>query len=54
MAYSKFFNGRNLALFSFLSLGGSYFFMKSRTLAQNKERAVGDYSVSVDRSGGGV
>ena len=43
---------RNVAIFSLMSLGGSYLIMKSRTLAEKKrERAVGDYSVSVDRSG---
>ncbi|OCK93037.1 uncharacterized protein K441DRAFT_567913 [Cenococcum geophilum 1.58] len=43
---------RNIAILSLMSLGGSYFIMKSRTLAEKKrERAVGDYSVSVDRSG---
>ncbi|OCL14397.1 hypothetical protein AOQ84DRAFT_351525 [Glonium stellatum] len=55
MAYTSFFNRRNIAIFSLLSLGGSYFIIKSRTLAEKKrERAVGDYSVSVDRSGGGI
>lgn len=43
---------RNLAFFSMLSLGGGYLMIKSRTLAaKQRERAVGDFSVSVDRSG---
>ncbi|KAF2121090.1 hypothetical protein BDV96DRAFT_484403, partial [Lophiotrema nucula] len=43
---------RNFALLSAVSLGSGYMVLKSRTLAQKqKERAAGDYSVSVDRSG---
>jgi hypothetical protein len=41
---------RNFALLSFFSLGGGYLMLKSRTLAV-KQRAAGDYSVTVDRSG---
>ncbi|KAF1948887.1 hypothetical protein CC80DRAFT_223631 [Byssothecium circinans] len=52
MAYSRLFTPRNLALFSLLSLGGGYGIVKTRTLAEKRrERASGDYSVSVDRSG---
>ncbi|KAF2241073.1 hypothetical protein BU26DRAFT_525600 [Trematosphaeria pertusa] len=55
MAYSRLFTPRNFAIFSFLSLGGGYMMLKSRALAaKQRERAVGDYSVSVDRSGGGI
>jgi hypothetical protein len=43
---------RNITLFSLLSLGGGYFMIKSRTLAEKQRvRAAGDYSVTVDRSG---
>ncbi|KAF2703571.1 hypothetical protein K504DRAFT_392080 [Pleomassaria siparia CBS 279.74] len=43
---------RNLTFFSIFSLGGGYMMMKSRALeTRQKERAAGDYSVSVDRSG---
>jgi hypothetical protein len=41
---------RNIGLLSFLSFGGGYSVVKSRTLAE-KQRAIGDYSVTVDRSG---
>ncbi|KAF2467660.1 uncharacterized protein BDR25DRAFT_305427 [Lindgomyces ingoldianus] len=55
MAYSRLFTTRSLTLFSVLSLGGGYIMLKSRVLAsKQKERAAGDYSVSVDRSGGGI
>ncbi|KAF2789558.1 hypothetical protein K505DRAFT_328144 [Melanomma pulvis-pyrius CBS 109.77] len=55
MAYSRLFTPRNLTFLSILSLSGGYIMVKSRTLAaKQKERAVGDYSVSVDRSGGGI
>ncbi|KAF2690467.1 hypothetical protein K458DRAFT_413251 [Lentithecium fluviatile CBS 122367] len=55
MAYSRLFTPRNLALFSVFSLGGGYMMVKSRALAEKqRQRAVGDYSVSVDRSGGGI
>ncbi|PSN62319.1 hypothetical protein BS50DRAFT_638855 [Corynespora cassiicola Philippines] len=53
MAYSRFFTTRNLAFFSVLSLGGGYMVIKSRALAV-KQRETGDYSVTVDRSGGGI
>ena len=34
------------------SLGGGYLMVKSRALAERqRQRALGDYSVSVDRSG---
>ena len=43
---------RNLTFLSIISLGSGYMMLKSRTLAvKQKERAIGDYSVSVDRSG---
>ncbi|KAF2871727.1 hypothetical protein BDV95DRAFT_493928 [Massariosphaeria phaeospora] len=43
---------RNIALFSVVSLGGGYMMLKSKTLAEKqRERATGDFSVSVDRSG---
>ncbi|KAF2659157.1 hypothetical protein K491DRAFT_216418 [Lophiostoma macrostomum CBS 122681] len=52
MAYSRLFAPRNLAFFSVVSLGGTYAILKSRTLAaKQNEKAAGDYSVSVDRSG---
>ncbi|KAF2494276.1 hypothetical protein BU16DRAFT_619420 [Lophium mytilinum] len=55
MAPSRFFNGRNLAIFSVFTFGGSYILFKSRALAAKKQnKAIGDYSVSVDRSGGGI
>ncbi|KAH7061971.1 hypothetical protein BKA63DRAFT_527175 [Paraphoma chrysanthemicola] len=55
MAYSRLLSPRNVTLFSLLSLGGGYFMIKSRTLAEKqRNRAAGDYSVTVDRSGGGV
>lgn len=41
---------RNFTLFSLAALGSSYFMIKSKTLAE-KQRVVGDYSVTVDRSG---
>ncbi|KAL5385708.1 hypothetical protein DPSP01_004493 [Paraphaeosphaeria sporulosa] len=53
MAYSRLFTPRNLAFFSMFSLGGGYLTMKSRALAV-KQRERGDYSVTVDRSGGGI
>jgi hypothetical protein len=35
-----------------MSLGGGFLMIKSRSLAeQQRERAAGDYSVTVDRSG---
>ncbi|KAH7350346.1 hypothetical protein BKA66DRAFT_431208 [Pyrenochaeta sp. MPI-SDFR-AT-0127] len=43
---------RNFTLISVLTLGSGYFIVKSRILAdKQRERAAGDYSVSVDRSG---
>ncbi|KAF1841221.1 uncharacterized protein K460DRAFT_371232 [Cucurbitaria berberidis CBS 394.84] len=55
MAYSKLLTPRNLTLFSLFTLGSGYVAFKSKTLAdKRRERAIGDYSVSVDRSGGGV
>ncbi|KAH7089233.1 hypothetical protein FB567DRAFT_328542 [Paraphoma chrysanthemicola] len=52
MAYSRLLSPRNVTLFSLLSLGGGYFMIKSRTLAEKqRNRAAGDYSVTVDRSG---
>jgi hypothetical protein len=43
---------RNLTFLSIFSLGGGYMMIKSRTLAaRQKERQIGDYSVTVDRSG---
>jgi len=45
-----YYSPRNVALLSFFSLGGGYLMLKSRTLAV-KQRAAGDYSVTVDRSG---
>ncbi|KAF2451719.1 hypothetical protein P171DRAFT_478747 [Karstenula rhodostoma CBS 690.94] len=53
MAYSRLFTPRNLALVSIFSLGGGYLALKSRALAI-KQRESGDYSVTVDRSGGGI
>ncbi|KAH7394927.1 hypothetical protein DE146DRAFT_616169, partial [Phaeosphaeria sp. MPI-PUGE-AT-0046c] len=43
-------SSRNITLLSMFSLGGGYLMTKSRTLAE-KQRAAGDYSVTVDRSG---
>lgn len=46
---------RNITLLSVLTLGSGYFIVKSKTLAdKQRERAAGDYSVSVDRSGTSV
>ncbi|KAF2829489.1 hypothetical protein CC86DRAFT_368495 [Ophiobolus disseminans] len=53
MAYSRLITPRNVSLFSLVALSGGYFMVKGRTLAE-KQRAVGDYSVTVDRSGGGI
>ncbi|KAH8728619.1 hypothetical protein GQ44DRAFT_701713 [Phaeosphaeriaceae sp. PMI808] len=55
MAYSRLLSPRNFTLFSILSLGGGYFIIRSRNLAgQQRVRPQGDYSVTVDRSGGGI
>ncbi|KAF1944403.1 hypothetical protein EJ02DRAFT_420475 [Clathrospora elynae] len=55
MPYSRLLTSRNFAIFSLFSLGGGYFMVKSRTLAEKKRaREAGDYSVTVDRSGGGI
>ncbi|KAF1830983.1 hypothetical protein BDW02DRAFT_601182 [Decorospora gaudefroyi] len=55
MAYSRILNPRNLALFSIASLGSGYFMVKSRALSdKQRTRAEGDYTVTVDRSGGGI
>ncbi|OAL45302.1 hypothetical protein IQ07DRAFT_591636 [Pyrenochaeta sp. DS3sAY3a] len=50
MTYARFITPRNLTLLSLVSLGSGYFIIKSKTLTE-KQRAAGDYSVSVDRSG---
>ncbi|ORY16761.1 hypothetical protein BCR34DRAFT_475840 [Clohesyomyces aquaticus] len=43
---------RNFTIFSLFSFGGGYMMLKSRALAEKqKQRAAGDYSVTVDRSG---
>jgi hypothetical protein len=43
---------RNVALLSIFSLSGGYMMVKSRALAERqRQRAQGDYSVTVDRSG---
>ena len=43
---------RNVALFSVFSLGGGFLMVRSRALAERqRQRALDDYSVSVDRSG---
>ncbi|KAF1919557.1 hypothetical protein BDU57DRAFT_144313 [Ampelomyces quisqualis] len=44
---------RNVSLISLFSLGGGYLMLKSRTFAE-KQKAAGDYSVPVDRSGTSV
>ncbi|KAF2271349.1 uncharacterized protein EI97DRAFT_437938 [Westerdykella ornata] len=55
MSYTKLFGSRNLAIAAFASLGGSYLLLRSRLVpAKQKERPAGDFSVSVDRSGGGI
>ncbi|KAH4046283.1 hypothetical protein HBI56_172710 [Parastagonospora nodorum] len=55
MAYSRLLTPRNIGLLSIFSLGGGYFMVKSRSLAERQRvRAEGDYSVAVHRSGGGI
>ncbi|KAF3052604.1 hypothetical protein E8E11_010247 [Didymella keratinophila] len=45
---------RNFTLFTAMSLGG-ILIVKSRSLAeQRRENVAGDYSVRVERSGGGI
>jgi hypothetical protein len=45
-------SSRTLTLLTAMSLGGGFLMIKSRSLAeQQRERAAGDYSVTVDRSG---
>ncbi|KAF2103121.1 hypothetical protein NA57DRAFT_72104 [Rhizodiscina lignyota] len=54
-APAGFLTGRNLALFSFLSLGSGYMILKMRTIqAKRQERVAGDLTVSASRSGGGI
>ncbi|KAF2728309.1 hypothetical protein EJ04DRAFT_516714 [Polyplosphaeria fusca] len=54
MAFERLLTPRNATLLV-VSLGGGIIMLKARaSAAKQKERAVGDYSVSVDRSGGGV
>ncbi|KAF2396524.1 hypothetical protein EJ06DRAFT_559663 [Trichodelitschia bisporula] len=53
--FNFYFNRRNLAVFSLLTLGGSYFVLKSRTLAaKRRQRLEGDFHVDASRSGGGI
>jgi hypothetical protein len=43
---------RSMTLISLASLGSGYFIVKSRALAdKQRDRAAGDYTVTVDRSG---
>jgi hypothetical protein len=43
---------RNMTLVSLASLGSGYFILKSKALAdKQRDRAAGDYTVTVDRSG---
>ena len=45
-------SSRTFTLLTAMSLGGGFLMIKSRALAeQQRERAAGDYSVAVDRSG---
>ncbi|KAH7130387.1 hypothetical protein B0J11DRAFT_523076 [Dendryphion nanum] len=55
MANPRILAGRNLLFVSALSLGGTYMILKSKTLAvKQQDKQNGDYSVTVDRSGGGI
>ncbi|KAJ4990283.1 hypothetical protein SVAN01_04165 [Stagonosporopsis vannaccii] len=55
MPYSRILTPRTFTLITAMSLGGGYLLIKSRSLAeQQRERVAGDYSVTVDRSGGGI
>ncbi|KAJ8109943.1 hypothetical protein OPT61_g7083 [Boeremia exigua] len=50
MPYSRIFTPRTFTLITAMSLGGGYLMIKSKALAeQQRERGVGDYSVTVDR-----
>ncbi|KAF5847480.1 hypothetical protein GGP41_000181 [Bipolaris sorokiniana] len=52
MTYSRLLTPRSMAVLSIISLGGGYFTLKSRTLADKQRvRSNGDFAVSVDRSG---
>ncbi|CAI6342118.1 unnamed protein product [Periconia digitata] len=50
MAYSRLFTPRGFAFLSAFSFAGGYMALKSRAMSQ-RQRDVGDYSVTVDRSG---
>ncbi|OSS45019.1 hypothetical protein B5807_09134 [Epicoccum nigrum] len=55
MPYSRILSSRTFTLLTAMSLGGGFLMMKSRALAEQQgEKAAGDYSVTVDRSGGGI
>ncbi|PVI03581.1 hypothetical protein DM02DRAFT_612063 [Periconia macrospinosa] len=56
MAYSRIFTPRGFAFISAFSLGGGYLVLKSSraAVAHRQQREAGDYSVEVDRSGGGI
>ncbi|XPS76957.1 hypothetical protein M3J09_008999 [Ascochyta lentis] len=55
MPYSGIFSPRTFTLITAVSLGGGYLMIKSRSLAEKqRDRVAGDYSVTVDRSGGGI
>ncbi|KAF2631160.1 hypothetical protein BU25DRAFT_407698 [Macroventuria anomochaeta] len=55
MPYPRVLTPRTFTLITAMSLGGGYLMIKSKSLAEKqRERAAGDYSVTVDRSGGGI
>ncbi|EUC42988.1 hypothetical protein COCMIDRAFT_102105 [Bipolaris oryzae ATCC 44560] len=52
MTYSRLLTPRSMAVLSIISLGGGYFTLRSRTLAEKQTvRSSRDFAVSVDRSG---
>ncbi|UPX18785.1 uncharacterized protein EKO05_0009077 [Ascochyta rabiei] len=55
MPYSRILTPSTFTLITAMSLGGGYLMTKSRPSAElQRDRNDGDYSVTVDRSGGGI